>query len=71
MNFSGDVQLVFLIKFENPRWRPFFKMATILHLQVKVGPKKIINLTYLGDLLYVLLYVLKVSGIISCSFDAS
>jgi len=29
--------------FENPKWRPFFKMAAILHLQDGVGPKKIIN----------------------------
>ena len=44
----------------------FIKMATILHLQVGVVPKKIINLADLNDL-GVLLYVLKATGIISCS----
>ena len=47
----------------------FFKMATILHLQVGVVPKEIINSADLNDL-GVLLYVLKATGIISCSFVA-
>ena len=55
--------------FENSKWRPFFKMATILHLQVGVGSQKIINSADLNDL-DVILYVLKSTGIISCSFVA-
>jgi len=41
-------------------------MAAMLHLQVGVGPKKIINMADLNDL-DVLLYVLKATGIISSS----
>jgi len=55
--------------FGNPRWRPLVKMAAMLHLQVGVGPKKIINMADLNDL-DVLLYVLKATGIISSSLVA-
>ena len=36
--------------FENPKWRPLFKVAAILHLEVRVGPKQIINSADLNDL---------------------
>ena len=55
--------------FGNPRWRPLVKMAAMLHLQVGVGPKKIINMADWNDL-DVLLYVLKATGIISSGLVA-
>jgi len=35
---------------KNPKWRPFFKMTAIMHQQVGIGPKTIINSTHLNDL---------------------
>jgi len=35
---------------EKLKGRPFFKMAAILHLEVGVCPKEIINSAYLNDL---------------------
>ena len=53
MNFSKK----FDWPFENPRWRPVFKMVAILHLKIEVGIKKIINSTDLNDLGVLPLYV--------------
>ena len=46
-----------------------FQDVRILHLKVGFCPKKIINSPDLNDI-GVLLYVLKATGIISCSFTA-
>ena len=35
--------------FDNPRWRPFFIMVAILHLQVGVGSKEILKSADLND----------------------
>ena len=36
--------------FENPNWQSVFKMAAILHLEVGVCPKEMINSADLNDI---------------------
>ena len=55
--------------FENSRWRPIFKMAAILHLQVGVGPKKNNNIGRF-EWSWCPFICLKATGIIYCSFVA-